>query len=81
MSKNLLFPPEAVSGTSRIILTGEDRLLIEQHKGLFSYDSACIRVRIGEKILNILGEKLVIHRFGADEICIHGTVRALEFDS
>ena len=81
MPKNLLFPPEAVSDVSRIILTGEDRLLIERHKGLFSYDSQCIRLRIGRKILSILGEQLVIHRFGTDEICIRGTIRSLEFES
>jgi len=81
MPKNLLFPPEAVSNVSRIILIGEDRLLIEQHKGLFSYDSTCIRVRIGEKMLSVHGAGLVIRHFGTDEICIHGAVHGLEFEA
>lgn len=79
MRLNTILPPEATARVSRIVLTDMQHLLIEQHKGLFSYDESCIRVRLSSQLLSVLGADLVIRQFSAEDICIQGEIRALEF--
>ena len=79
MRLNTILPPEATSNLSRIVLTSDSHLLIEQHKGLFSYDENCIRVRLADRMLFINGESLRISEFSAQDICIQGEIRSLEF--
>ncbi|MBQ6804153.1 MAG: YabP/YqfC family sporulation protein [Clostridia bacterium] len=64
----------------RIILSGGEELLLEQHGGLFSYDSKCIRIRTGAGLLTVEGEKLVIEYFGVQDLMIRGKIHALRMD-
>lgn len=79
MHLNAILPPEAISNLSRIILTGDNNLLIEQHKGLFSYDESCINVQLAGGMLFINGKSLLISEFSARDICIRGEICSLEF--
>lgn len=79
MRLNAILPPEAITRASRIVLTDTQHLLIEQHKGLFSYDKNCILVRLADRMLFINGESLHISEFSAQDICIHGQIHSLEF--
>ena len=63
-----------------MILSGREELLIEQHKGLFSYESQCIRIRTGRGIVTIHGENLVITYFGLQDLMIQGKIRALSME-
>lgn len=73
-------PPEARSETPRIVLTGRDEVLIEQHTGLFSYETKCIRVRTKLGLLTVTGENLVISYFGMQDLLIRGTVKGVQID-
>lgn len=79
MRLNSILPPEATTRASRIVLTDLQHLLIEQHKGLFSYDEECIRVQLQGQMLSVRGEALGIQQFSADDICIQGKIYSLEF--
>lgn len=58
----------------RMILFGRERLLIEQHQGLFSYETHCVRVRTKAGTVKISGEGLVISFFGTDDMQIEGNI-------
>ncbi|MBQ4075074.1 MAG: YabP/YqfC family sporulation protein [Clostridia bacterium] len=69
-----LAPKEVQSRQPRIQLTGREEVLIEQHTGLFSYETRCIRIRTRMGIVTIKGENLVIAFFGTEDLLIRGRV-------
>ena len=80
MQGKIFLPPEIRRDVPRIILSGGEELLLEQHGGLFSYDSKCIRIRTGAGLLTVEGEKLVIEYFGVQDLMIRGKIHALRMD-
>ena len=74
-----ILPPEAVSGASRIVLNGQEQLLIEGHKGLMRYDAGCVSLRMQDGSLHINGENLMLGIFSQDELTVHGRILSLEF--
>ena len=74
-------PPEIGSDAPRMILSGREELLIEQHGGLFSYDSRCIRIRTKRGIATVQGEDLVIEYFGLQDLLIRGKIHALSLEN
>ena len=76
-----LFPPETVAKMPRIVLTGDRELLVEQHKGLFSYDTDRIRIRTTRGLLTVTGEKLTIVYFGTQDLLISGKIFCMQLES
>ena len=76
-----LFPPETVGKMPRIVLTGDRELLVEQHKGLFSYDTDRIRIRTTRGLLTVTGEKLTIVYFGTQDLLISGKMFCMQLES
>ena len=74
MRLNGIAPEEVCRDTPRIILTGRKEVLVEQHGGLFSYETRCIRLRTRMGLLTVTGEGLVISHFGAQDALIRGRV-------
>ena len=70
-------PSEAKSDAPRVTVTDRDEVLIEQHKGLFSYETKCIRVRTRTGVLTVTGQDLVIACFGAQDMLIRGRVQGI----
>ena len=73
-------PPEIGSDVPRMILSGREELLIEQHGGLFSYESKCIRIRTKMGVVTVNGENLVIQYFGLQDLLIRGKISGLLLD-
>ena len=67
-------PPAVRAGRPRVVIFGREEVLVEGHGGLFSYETACIRIRAGEGMLTVTGEGLVIAFFGAEDLLIRGRV-------
>ena len=75
-----LAPEDVVGDVPRIILTGREKVLIERHNGLFSYESGCIRLRTRMGLLTVTGEQLIISHFGTEDVLIRGQVDGLRVD-
>lgn len=73
-------PPEARSETPRVVITGREEVLIEQHAGLFSYETKCIRVRTKAGLLAVTGKDLVISYFGMQDLLIRGRISGVQMD-
>jgi len=74
MKLNAIAPPEVGRGAARIILTGREEVVIEGHKGLFSYETKCIRIRSRSGLVTVSGQELVIDHLGVQDLLIHGRV-------
>lgn len=73
-------PPEVRGDTPRAVITGRDEVLIERHRGLFSYETKCIRIRTKAGLMTITGEKLVIAYFGLEDLLIQGSIESVRID-
>lgn len=62
------------SAQPRVTLNGRGEVLVEGHTGLFSYDTARVRIRTPLGILEIRGQDLVIGYFGAEDLMVRGRV-------
>lgn len=76
----LLAPREVQSDQPRIVLSGREEVLIEQHTGLFSYETRCIRIRTKAGMVTVAGENLIISFFGMQDVLIHGKVESIGVD-
>ena len=56
-------------------------MLVEQHKGLFSYDTDRIRIRTTRGLLTVTGEKLTIVYFGTQDLLISGKIFCMQLES
>ena len=79
MRVNGLFPPEVTRGQPRVVITGREDVLLEGHRGLFSYETGRIRVRTREGLLTVTGENMTIDYFGAEDLLIRGRVTNVEY--
>ncbi|MBE5782380.1 MAG: hypothetical protein E7329_03585 [Clostridiales bacterium] len=76
--KGLSFAPvEAKLDQPRVVLSGDSEVLIEQHAGLFSYESKCVRVRTKRGLISVTGENLLISYFGIQDLMIQGHVSGI----
>ncbi len=71
-------PPEVRRDIPRVVLCGREEVLVEQHEGLFSYETRCIRARTKSGLLTVTGEGLIIAHFGAQDMLIRGTITAVQ---
>ena len=58
-------------------LTGSERLLVENHKGLSEFDSVHIKIRAAKGFVLVEGEALNISSVGRDDILITGKIKSV----
>lgn len=79
MRLDSFMPSNALTGKPRIILSGRDTLLIEQHRGIISYTPDRLAVRMEKGRLNVLGSSLCLREYEKQDLCVHGEIISLEF--
>ncbi|NLY51862.1 MAG: sporulation protein YqfC [Firmicutes bacterium] len=72
-------PADVVLNLPRITITGNVQLLMENHKGIISYDPEKIRIRTQHGEVAITGTKLKIDSLFASEVRINGHIHGIEF--
>lgn len=72
-------PSEAVTGDTRVTVTGSKQVMVENHKGLLEYGKDEIDVNCGKIILKIKGENLEIRAMNAQELMITGQMFGVEY--
>lgn len=74
MTVDELFPKEVTSAVPRMTLTGQERLHVEQHRGLIAYQQEEIRFRTACGQLQVLGQGLRFRLYTAAEAIITGRI-------
>lgn len=79
LTKKLLLPSDVVSGDMLITLTENKEALIENYKGLITYEPTCIVVKGKHTTLTITGTRLNIKYFTNDDMKIEGCIQCIEY--
>jgi sporulation protein YqfC len=72
-------PEEVLFGVPKVVLVGEERALIENHKGVVEYGSERVRVRTDCGLLEIGGANLTLGRLGKSDLVVQGKIVRLEY--
>ena len=77
LAERLELPGEAL-GACRITVTGGNRAVIENHKGLLEYTPETVEVSGGKQRLRISGAELVLRAMSRDMLIITGKIFEVE---
>lgn len=72
-------PGQVVVGLTRVTITGDRRIHIENHRGILEYGEEEIHVSCGRMVLKMKGKDLVLKAMSDTEIMITGALDAVEF--
>jgi sporulation protein YqfC len=76
--KNKLLP-EMFVDEPRIEMTGNREIIIDGCKGVVEYTENNIRISLGESVLSLSGDNLVIQTFDNDVVIIDGMISDIDF--
>lgn len=80
ISDVLDLPKDIVLDLTRLTITGNLTVMIENHKGIIEYNPDLIRVNSNNGVIIIKGEDLFLKSAIVDEVIIEGKIRSVEFD-
>ena len=72
--------PSEVLGSSRMVLSGNSNLFIENHKGICKYTLTEICVRVPGLIVCICGKELLLKSMGRENLIIYGEISEIKFE-
>lgn len=79
LSETLDIPGDIGPDLPRVILVGDSRLLVENHRGIGLYQTDSIRISTSCGILLVAGKDLVVKNILPQEITVEGKIRELSF--
>ncbi len=65
----------------KIEMLGNREIIIDGCRGVVEYDENCIKLGLGESVLSVLGDKLLIRSFDSSIAVISGTITDISFTS
>jgi sporulation protein YqfC len=71
---------EVVGSAPRVVIRGQNEALIEKHRGLLSYDTACVRIRSADGEVRLEGKNLSIPYFGTEDMIVAGKIERVCFE-
>lgn len=74
-------PQELVLGWPRSILLGDEKLIVEQHQGIFACTQQEVAVKTLCGLLVVSGENLSISRYSRDDLVVFGKIAKLSYRS
>ena len=72
-------PQELIFGWPRSVLLGDEKLIVEQHQGIFACTEQEIVLKTGCGLMVITGNKLSISRFDGDGLVVFGHIEKLSY--
>lgn len=73
-------PADCLKGNIIVTLCGQEKIRIENFKGIAFYKSEEIKILTRNKAFRIFGKKLEIQSFNKDDIEITGWIEKMEYD-
>ena len=73
-------PVEVVADYPLLMLAGNKKILIENHKGIALYQSDKLKIRIKDGILNIQGHKINVKEINTEYLSVSGEITAIFFE-
>lgn len=79
--KRANIPQELVFGWPRSVLVGDERVIIEQHQGIYACTDEEVVLKTSCGHLVITGQKLSLTRYDRDGLVILGKIEKLSYGS
>lgn len=79
MSDALEIPNEVMMDLPKIVIIGNIKIFIENHRGIVEYSSSTVRVNVGDREVVVMGEGLYLKNILPDEICVEGSISQVKF--
>ena len=76
----LEIPVELSTNTPKITITGFERMLIENYRGILEYQDYFVRINTHIGILNINGFNLNLEEMTSDDLLITGKIESIDFE-
>lgn len=70
---------EMITSEPRIEMTGNREIIIDGCKGVIEYTENNIRISLGESVMSISGDSLIIQSFDNDVVIITGQISDIDF--
>ena len=80
LSERLDLPAEALAGAPRVTLTGSDRVLVENHRGLLNYTETELEIACGHGRVRVRGADLLLRAMDAQMLLVTGRVTGVDVD-
>jgi sporulation protein YqfC len=72
-------PSEVITDTPKIIVLGRKKLVVENYKGIVSYDPDKVRLNTGIGVVTILGVGLCISEITTEDVLVEGIINSVKF--
>lgn len=79
IARGLSLPRDVIFGDFIITLTGNQEVLVENYKGILSYDDNQICVQGNRVMLKICGRRLAIAYYSQETMKVTGKIERLEY--
>ena len=73
-------PPETLAQVPRVTLSGNRRVVVENHRGLLAYSNEMIEVAGGRLRVRIVGDGLCLRAMDAATLLVTGKIQSLELE-
>ncbi|MDD3409468.1 MAG: YabP/YqfC family sporulation protein [Eubacteriales bacterium] len=77
--RRMNMPQDLVLGWPRSVLLGDEKLIVEQHQGIFACTEQEILVRTQSGMLAVAGAQLSISRYSREALVIYGKIEKLSY--
>ncbi len=72
-------PKDITLNLPRISMTGNNQMLIENHKGVIEYTPERIRINSTIGVIRLQGTEMNLRNIAADDIMVTGGIKSIEF--
>lgn len=80
LAENMELPTEAAIGDMKLIVVGGRRALVENHRGILSFESSCVSVAAKKGRLVFRGDGLYLAAMSSDCLMICGKIQTVEWE-
>ncbi|MGL4774073.1 MAG: sporulation protein YqfC [Clostridium sp.] len=80
VADKLQMPREVIFDIPRIVITGNEEITIEHHKGIITFDKENIRVNSKLGPIKVSGKNFEILFIGSTSITVSGKFKAIEYE-
>ena len=75
----LEIPGDVALDLPKIVMMGNIRLFVENHRGILEYSPESVRINTADGELGVTGKELMLKNVLPDEICVVGEIWSLNF--
>lgn len=79
MAEQSDLPSEIVLDVPYIQLSGDKELVVENYRGIISYEEKSVKINTSGKIIKIEGENLLLSHITEELISVSGEIKKVEF--